>query len=446
MKIINKLGIKKWTLIWGLGMAGQICWNIENQWFNTFVYEEIAPNPSIISWMVAVSAIMTTLSTFLFGTLSDRMGKRKPFIASGYILWGLFTIVFGFTMYVPRSASGSIMFIAVLLVLADAVMSFFGSMGNDSGFHPWTTDILDDNNRGALGATLAAQPVIGTIVGTVIGGMIIASFGYMSFFTIMGLFVILVGILSIFTLKESPTLVARKEGTFFQQFMNSFKFKEFFDIKELVWVNTMIGVFFIGFNVYFVHIGNLFIYNYGFKEDAVGIIQGLGLVVAIFFTIPGIKLINKDKSPLLVMISIIVNAFGLVLLFFLGGTSDSSGIFIASNIPLILGIMFVGIGYVVFLQATTVWAKKLYPTNSRGRFEGIRIIYFVLIPMLIGPMIANPIIKSYGKSFTKEYVTGSITGQVPTELLFIIAAVIILLTLIPLLKATNYHNNRLNQK
>ena len=22
-----------WFLVWGLGIAGQICWNMENQWF-----------------------------------------------------------------------------------------------------------------------------------------------------------------------------------------------------------------------------------------------------------------------------------------------------------------------------------------------------------------------------------------------------------------------------
>ncbi len=444
MKTNNKLGYKKWTLIWGLGMAGQISWNIENQWFNTFVYEEIAPNSSIIMWMVIISAFMTTFSAFLFGTLSDRIGKRKPFIVSGYILWGLFTITFGFTMFVPRSASGSIMFIAVILVMADAIMSFFGSMGFDSGFHPWITDMLNNKNRGSLGAALAALPVLGSIVGTVIGGFIIASFGYIWFFTAMGVVVIIIGVLSIFNVKESPTLVARKEGTFFQQFMTLFKFKEFFDIKELVWVNTMVTVFFIGCNVYFVHLGNLFIYNYGFKEDAVGIIQGIGLVVAVFFTIPGMKLINKDKFSLLIIISIVVNTIGLVLMYLLGSTSDSSGIFIISNIPLILGITFMGMGYVLFFQATIVWTKQLYPSGSRGRFEGIRVVFFVLIPMLIGPMIANPIIKIYGKSFTKEYATGIITGQVPTELLFLVAAVIILLSLIPLVKATKYHNNRTN--
>ena len=61
-----------WLMVWGMGLAGQLCWNVENQWFNTFVYAKIAKDPTIISWMVAVSAITTTIATFLFGTLSDR--------------------------------------------------------------------------------------------------------------------------------------------------------------------------------------------------------------------------------------------------------------------------------------------------------------------------------------------------------------------------------------
>ena len=64
--LMKKRGFSFWFLVWGLGIAGQICWNMENQWFNTFVYAKIAKDPTIISWMVAISAIATTLSTFLF--------------------------------------------------------------------------------------------------------------------------------------------------------------------------------------------------------------------------------------------------------------------------------------------------------------------------------------------------------------------------------------------
>ena len=30
--------LRFWAIIWGVGLAGQLCWNMENQWFTTFVY------------------------------------------------------------------------------------------------------------------------------------------------------------------------------------------------------------------------------------------------------------------------------------------------------------------------------------------------------------------------------------------------------------------------
>ena len=141
-----------WLLVWGLGLAGQLCWNMENQWFNTFIYAHIAKDPTIISWMTAVSAAATTVSTFVFGTLSDRRGTRKPLVAWGYILWGVFTILFGMTQFITDgSASPSAQTLLVAgfaVVAADAIMSFFGSMGNDSGFNAWMNDYMNDKIRG----------------------------------------------------------------------------------------------------------------------------------------------------------------------------------------------------------------------------------------------------------------------------------------------------------
>ena len=168
-----------WLMVWGMGLAGQLCWNVENQWFNTFVYAKIAKDPTIISWMVAVSAITTTIATFLFGTLSDRKGKRKPFMVAGYILWGIFTILFGMTEFItkgqPSAGASAVMLAGTAVVIADAVMSFFGSMGNDASFNAWLNDNMTEKNRGGIGAALATQPVIGTIIGTVAGGLLIGS-------------------------------------------------------------------------------------------------------------------------------------------------------------------------------------------------------------------------------------------------------------------------------
>ena len=40
--------MKKWIIIWTLGLIGQIGWNIEGTWFNTFVYEKIDKTPLTI--------------------------------------------------------------------------------------------------------------------------------------------------------------------------------------------------------------------------------------------------------------------------------------------------------------------------------------------------------------------------------------------------------------
>jgi hypothetical protein len=45
-QFLNK---KVWTALILLGLAGQICWAVENQFYNTFMYNEITPDPRPIS-------------------------------------------------------------------------------------------------------------------------------------------------------------------------------------------------------------------------------------------------------------------------------------------------------------------------------------------------------------------------------------------------------------
>ena len=446
MKRINKgLTGRELTLIWVLGMTGQICWNIENQWFSTFIYANIAPNATIVNVMVGVSAIATTFATFFFGTMSDRLGTRKPFIAIGYILWGVFTIVYGATIFVPHSLVNYGMIAAILIVMADAVMSFFGSMGNDAGFNAWLSDSLDKDNQAQIGTALAVQPVLGTIVGTVLGGIIIVALGYFWFFLIMGIFVIIIGIISAFKVKDVSKLKPYKNGSFWHQFAIPFNFKKFITMRELVWLNLLITTFFVGFHVYFTHLGNIFIYNYGFSEAEFGYIQGSTLVLAVLMTIPTSYFIKKNKSPSILGVTFLINVLGLLLLWWLGKNSDGVNILSVANIPLFLGLFLVGTGYIITMQVTMVWAKTLYPDESRGQFEGIRIMFFVLFPMIIGPFIANIIIKKSELFYSHDYGMGLVIGQVPTGTLFLVAAIITTLAFIPLKFVTKYFEARLTE-
>lgn len=420
----NKISGKTWALIWIVGLAGQLCWNVENQWFNTFIYAKIGPYAWIISWMTAVSSIVTTFSTFYFGTLSDRKGKRRPFIFIGYVLWGVFTILFGVSEFLPKN---EVVAAAVMVVAMDALMSFFGSMGNDAAFSSWTTDISNENNRGQIGAAMAALPIIATIVGTVVSGILINLLDYFVFFIIMGVSVIIIGTLGFVMMKEGEGLKPNKdEKGLWHQFFSVFNFKNIAENKELLFVFLISCIYYICFNFYYAHIGNYFIYTLGFDEGMSGIIQGIGLGLAIFATIPAIKLINKGLHAKMITASVVFTLIGLCVLGVAG-----------NNIPILLvGIIFAGIGYVLVVQTTTAWSKNLYPEGSHGQYEGVRIIFNVMIPMILGPSTANIFIQAFGN----PVVIDGKEGMAPSAILFYVAAVVGILTLVPTYFASKQKN------
>jgi len=423
-----KIGVRNWIIIWVAGLAGQLCWNIENQWFNTFVYAKIAPNPTIITWMVAVSAIVSTLSTFISGTGSDRLGKRKPFIVWGYILWGAFTIVFGATEFIHVRNLAAI---ATMVVAADALMSFFGSLGNDAGFNPWTTDITTEENRGNLGAVISIQPVIATILGSLGGGLIIQYLDYFLFFVIMGVFVMLIGIYCLFTLKDAPTLKPNRSGkTFWHQFAQAFNFKLLKKNKLLLIVLFIFAMFFISFNVYFPHMLNYFIYSRGYDEGTAGLLLGIGLVVAIPFTFLSGVFINKKKFVPTLCIAVAANILGLIIMAL---STLVQGM--TATVIIAVAVFFVGGGYMIVYQSLMIWCKNLYPEDQRGQLEGVRLFFYVCIPMVLGPAIANPVINKFGIPMVNDY---GIPGMSASSELFYVAMAVAALTYIPIIIAYFY--------
>ena len=439
----NKTGaLRFWILVWGLGIIGQLCWNVENQWFNTFVYAKIAKDPTIISWMVAVSAIATTIATFVFGTLSDRSGKRKPFMAAGYILWGVFTILFGTTEFItggkPASSAQVLVLAATAVVCADALMSFFGSMGNDASFNAWLNDNMNDSNCGHIGAALATQPIIGTIIGTVVGGMLIGkNDNYMRLFIVMGGLVIVFGVLALLFMKDAPQLAPNRQGGFWKQLFSAFDFKALGKRRELVWVFLVLTVYFVAFNVYYPHVGNYMIYYLGFSADDIGVIQGVALILGMLSVIPASRLLAKHRFVLAAAISVLLSIVGVATLGLFGRPQyvDPTTIL---NWPLLIGLFFFGCGYIMFMQVISVWMKQLFPEEAKGQFEGFRIVFFVLIPWVVSPFIANPIIKRNGEILDAN----GLTAYLPTHVLFLVSTLLILATFVPLVFAARQRKKR----
>ncbi len=453
-----------WSHFIVLGLCGQLCWCVENQWFNTFLYTYIIRDSNYVTAMVIVSATLTTISTFIFGTLSDRKAIRKKIMGWGYIAWGISTIIVGLMQYAEDGLSAaniSIAFGAValnaasigglLIVITDGVMSFIGSIAYDSSYNVWVNDHTNEKNKGLVGAFLGVMPVVGTIGGTVFGGMLIGNDkNYQLLFWCIGGFVILCGLLALIFAKDKKNLKPNVEGKFGHQLLNPFRFKGLAksvpNFKEMMLACTVIAVYFISFNFYFVHLGNWAIFRLGFTEQTFGFIEGIAMFFGVLIAFPASKLIDKDKIPLVCVMGLAMSYVGLLMLYFFVKTSadvDSTTIFAAKNIPLIISMFFFGTGMILMTEACMIWVRGLFPEKARGQFEGIRSIFFVWLPMLLGTVVGNIIIK--GASDIQYDVYGN-PINIPDERLFFWASFVVLATFIPLFFAWRIYKKRIAAK
>ena len=97
MQTVRKEGFgrRNWWILVLFGMIGQIAWAVENMYFNVFVFDTIAPDLDAVTLMVQLSGIAATVTTLIAGTLSDKLGNRRRFIAYGYMIWGVTVALFG---------------------------------------------------------------------------------------------------------------------------------------------------------------------------------------------------------------------------------------------------------------------------------------------------------------------------------------------------------------
>ena len=145
-----------WVVLIIFGLVGQIAWSMENMYFNVFVYNTIAKDLDTVTLMVQLSGITATVATLIAGVISDKVGNRRSFISWGYIIWGITVALFGMisneltaTVFgIPVEQAVAITL--VLVVVADCVMTLFGSTANDAAFNSWLTDNTKASFRGTV--------------------------------------------------------------------------------------------------------------------------------------------------------------------------------------------------------------------------------------------------------------------------------------------------------
>ncbi len=85
-------------------------------------------------------------------------------------------------------------------------------------------------------------------------------------------------------------------------------------------------------------------------------------------------------------------------------------------------------GYMLLTAALTAHVRALTPPEKAGHFQGVRMIFGVMLPMIVGPAIGAAVIRGNAQT----YVELGEVKTVPTPEIFLAAAIALCALCIPL--------------
>lgn len=423
-KRVVRIGFQNiFALLW-IGTAGQIAWAVENSWFNTFVFDRITTDPQPVAWMVAVSAVTAMFTTLFMGILSDRThgkwGMRKPYIVFGYILWGIITAIYPMIEWVQNVGIA-----VVFVIITDAVMTFFGSTSNDAAYNAWLKDISHSSNRNRIQSLVNITGYLANAIAIVAAGVVIDKFGYFIFFYVLGGFVTLTGLIAVFLVPSAP--IKRTELNNKQSYIK--ELKSLFKLSLLKENSTLFLLFLnmaitgIASQVYMPYL-LIFLEHYvGFSKTELSGYMAVFIFVLIgAFLIIGALSHKANRKPLVLWGSII----GSIVTIIMGVVSFNTALITSVKATVFILYFLATIPAITASIAHGGWLLDKYPEGDVGKFQGIRMLFMVLIPMVTGPFIGAAAIDKWG-------ITVGIVSDIPTPHIFIIGGIISILAVIPIL-------------
>lgn len=412
------LSKRNWTAIIILGFLGALAWGVENQFFNTFIYNKITPDPRPISWMVAASAITATIASIFMGALSDRLRYRwgrKPFLLIGYVGWGITTALF------PTAAYFHPIGIAIFMaILFDCVMTFFGSSANDSVFHAYVADITTIENRGKVMGVLEILTWVALLFVYGGAGLIIDAVGYFPFFYLVGGLVFVLGVVSSVMLQEPKVPIQKPIEGYFQSILNTFKWNTLRQHMNLLYLLIAITLWGVAQQIFFPY---LLIYITHFLK--IETVQA-SLIIFLAILLGGIA----TAYPL----GLLTDRWGRRKVALLAIVAEMVGLIAFSLSRSFYALCLTGIMWLAPISAWTIsvsaWSKDLFPEDKRGQFGGYVILFSVALTMVPGPLLGSWLTTTFGI----HTVLDGKEAFIPTPLIFQVAGIATLLAMIPILK------------
>ena len=429
-KVFSK---QNWAILILFGLIGQIAWSVENMYFNLFVFDTVAPDLDAITLMVQLSGITATVTTLVAGTLSDKLGNRRRFISYGYLIWGFTVGLFGCLSVDTAKAifstdtTTAITLTLVAVIVGDCVMTVFGSTANDAAFNAWVTDNTEESYRGKVEGVLSVLPLFAMLIVAGGFGILVELIGYQWLFLGLGIVISVCGAVGIFFIQDSPTL--EKKGTL-KDIFYGFKPSVVKQNKPLYLSLCIMGVYGVACQIFMPY---LIIYMKTFLSFSVveySIVFGLAIVVgAVINIILGGVCDKLDKTKVLYIAAGIM-AVGLLGMYFMHFEDKITTLLTFG----VAGFIMIT-GYIFVSALCGALVRDYTPERDAGKLQGVRMIFSVLIPMLVGPMLGNAINRMRNIPLENAGADAMTTQYIPASEIFLAGAIVaaLMFALIPLL-------------
>ena len=422
----TKLSPKFYLSLIIFSLVGQVAWVVENMYLNVFIYKMFHASAEAISAMVAASAISATVTTLLIGALSDKLGKRKLFICGGYILWGIsiwsFALIRMDVIHAlfPSVANAASVGVA-LVIIADCLMTFFGSSANDACFNAWLTDSTDETNRGSAEGINAMMPLMAILVvfGSFMGFDQNLQESWTWIFGIIGTVVVGLGIAGFFLIQDTG-VKTEENSHYFANIFYGFRPWVIGQNKRLYLALAAFAVFNIAIQIFMPYL--ILYYNVSLGMENYVLIMAPAILLAAIFTAFYGKVYDRKGFQ-----SAVIPAMALLMCGF-------AALYLFRNTALVfIGSLLMMCGYLSGMAVFGALIRDYTPQNKAGMFQGLRIVGQVLIPGIIGPAIGAAVLQNAATIVNEDGTTSFIPNQTIFQAAFI-AALVACLTLIPLCK------------
>ena len=409
---------KFWLTLVIFSLVGQIAWVVENMYFNVFIYKIFNASTFDISLMVALSAIVAALTTIFMGALADKIGKRKVFMVFGYLFWGISILSFalinkGFISKI--FVSSSVMAVGIsLVIIMDCVMTFFGSTANDASFNAWLTDSTEIGNRGQAEGINSMMPLLAIlcVFGGFMGFNLDKESSWQIIYIIIGALVIITSIIGIFIIKD-PVIDKTNNQNYFKNIFYGFKISVIKENKQLYLDLLLFMLFNIAIQIYMPYL--IIYYQVSLKLTNYVLIMAPAIILAAIFTFFYGKVYDKKGFAFSILISLTILVLGFLIL-----TLFTNTVFV------FIGSLLMMMGYLSGMSNFGARIRDHTPKDKTGSFQGLRIIFQVLLPGVIGPFIGS-LVLSNAEQITNDDGTQSF---IPNQNIFLVALIVILIVLL----------------